>query len=460
MEEFQCSWCNKKFHWKDGHFCFLKGKPDNEYSESDLDELEKLAERLEAATRKQNCTRDDFRHSNPKTQAHDIQLNCSFGNDGNFCTKNIFRVLSKAFSKPPKIVLRTPYLNKLKHHKTTFAGQITNSQILPKTFLHRRILGGIIWDRYHRENLKIRFLEPIRVPAAKENKPSEFIRGREESHLQSISASPTRIERDGNNAEAQKGKKYSKIKSISAKVTKIGNSSTSEIATNSVALLSIVDAEAVSVAGPSGIHTQSHRTCKEKRFVSDVCGKDFSNKYNLKVHHRTHTGETHFVCHACGRRFTRQSNLTRHLRTHTGEKPFACPRCVKKFGQKQHLEDHLRTHTGEKPFACPICGKEFTLKGNLKMHIRTHSGEKPFACHICGMEFTLKGNLKMHIRTHSGEKPFACHICRKAFAQKSNLACHLRTHTGEEPYKCKLCSMDFANQSDRNEHYKRKHGGK
>ncbi|GBM79298.1 hypothetical protein AVEN_14816-1 [Araneus ventricosus] len=91
MEEFQCSWCNRRFHWKDGHFCFLKGKPDNEYSESDLDELEKLAERLEAATRKQDCTRDNFRHSNPKTQAHNIQLNVSFGNDSNFCTKNIFR---------------------------------------------------------------------------------------------------------------------------------------------------------------------------------------------------------------------------------------------------------------------------------------------------------------------------------------------------------------------------------
>ncbi|GBO36163.1 hypothetical protein AVEN_221057-1 [Araneus ventricosus] len=71
MDEFQCAWCSRRFNLKDGHFCFLKGKPDNEYSESDLDELEKLAERLEAATRNQDCTSDDFGPSSPKIRGHD-----------------------------------------------------------------------------------------------------------------------------------------------------------------------------------------------------------------------------------------------------------------------------------------------------------------------------------------------------------------------------------------------------
>ncbi|GBM83649.1 Histone-lysine N-methyltransferase PRDM9 [Araneus ventricosus] len=429
MEEFQCSWCNRRFHRKDGHFCFLKGKPDNEYSESDLDESEKLAVRLEAATRNQGCTSDNFRHSNPKTQAHDIQLNSSSGKDRNFCSKNIFRreqvtsspvspfstqchgsnldvsrsvshvtARQSIFEESPKKFLFEQDETSRGDFCRTDNKQSNPSEQLSSQDSGWRNLGPV--PQMKRNNTS--FGDDTNTCIKKGNRLSEFIRGRKESYLDSISASPTCIEWDGNNAEEQKGKDYSKIKSISAKVTKIGNSSTSEIPTNSVALG--FDADVVSVAGPSGICTHSRTTGKEKCFACDVCGKVFGKK----------------------------SHLHAHERTHTGEKPFACHRCEMKFRQKQHLNDHLRTHTAE----------------------------KPFACHICGKGFTLKCNLKNHIRTHSGEKPFVCHICRKRFAQKPHLDDHLRTHTREKPYKCQLCGMDFANQSDRNEHCKEKHGGK
>ncbi|GBM83657.1 Zinc finger protein ZFP69 [Araneus ventricosus] len=435
MEEFQCSWCNRRFHWKDGHFCFLKGKPDNEYSESDLDELEKLAERLEAATRKQDCTRDNFKHSNPKTQAHDIQLNSSFGNDGYFCTKNIFRFEQVASSPVSPFSTQchgsSLDVSRSVSHVSAQQSIFEASEKTPKNSLFEQdetSQGDVCRTDNKQSNPSEDFssqkdswrynLGPVpqrkfknaifgtdtSTCRKKENKPSEFIRGREESYLDSISASPTCIERDVNNAEAQKGRDYSKIKSISVNVTEIGNSSTSEIATNSAALGSDADAEFVSVAGPSGIRTQSHRTGKENSFACDVCGKVFGKKKLLHAHERTHTGKKPFVCYTCDRRFTQKIDLTRHLRTHSGEKPFACPRCDKKFRQKQHLNDHLRTHTGE--------------------------------------------------------KPFACHICRKGFARKHHLQNHLRIHTGEEPYKCQLCGMDFANQSDCNEHYKGEHGVK
>ncbi|GBM13828.1 Zinc finger protein 287 [Araneus ventricosus] len=407
MDEFQCSWCSRRFYSKDGHFCFLEEKPDNEYSESFIDELEKLAEQLEAATRNQDCTSDDFRFSNPKTQAHDIQPKSSLDSGSNFLTRNIFQG-EQVTSSPATTFITQCHGSRLEisrsdSHVSAQQSIFEASEERPEKslFVAVETSQGHIWrtddiNSKPSESLSSQKesgwcnLRPVQQIKRKNtsfgtdastcrkkgNRPSQFILGKKRSYLDSISASPTCIKRDGNKAEAQETMDYSKIKSISAKVTQIENSSGTEISNNSVAVGSDADTKVVSVAGPSGIHAQSHRTGKEKRFVCEVCGKDFSTKDILKVHHRTHTGE----------------------------KPFACPRCVKKFGQKCHLEVHLRTHTGEKAFACQICGK--------------------------------------------------------GFAQTNNLARHLRTHTGEKPYKCKLCGRDFASQSNCNKHYKRKHGGK
>ncbi|GBN43317.1 Endothelial zinc finger protein induced by tumor necrosis factor alpha [Araneus ventricosus] len=380
MEEFQCSWCSKRFHWKDGHFCFLKGKPDNEYYESDLDELEKLA-------------------------AHDIQLNSSSGNDRNFCSKNIFRgeqvtsspaspfstqchgsnldvsrsvsyvtaqqsIFEVAEESPKKSLFEQDETSRGDFCRTDNIQSNPSEQLSSQKDSGWRNLRPV--PQMKRNNTS--FGDDTNTCIKKGNRPSEFIRGRKESYLYSISASPTCIERGGNNAEAQKGKGYSKIQSISEKVTKIGNSSTSETATNIVALGS--DADVVSVAGPSGIRTQSRRTGKEKCFACDVCGKVFGKKCNLHDHQRTHSGEKPFVCDMCGKRFSHTGDLTKHIRIHTGEKSFSCHRCDKNFRQKHHLELHLRTHTGEKPYKCQLCGMAFANQSDCNEHYKGEHGGK------------------------------------------------------------------------------------
>lgn len=73
------------------------------------------------------------------------------------------------------------------------------------------------------------------------------------------------------------------------------------------------------------------------------------------------------------------------------ERPFVCEICHHAFTQKVNLNMHLRTHTGEKPYQCHLCGKTFRTQGKSTSYLQTVCAQQMFICCMSGQHNALEG---------------------------------------------------------------------
>jgi uncharacterized Zn-finger protein len=98
-----------------------------------------------------------------------------------------------------------------------------------------------------------------------------------------------------------------------------------------------------------GIHMESHERVHEgdesKIVKCTFHGCDYralkpQGLINLKIHMRSHTGETPYKCSHAGCNYSSgtSGNLVRHLRIHSGEKPYKCDLCDYAGARNEHLQ--------------------------------------------------------------------------------------------------------------------------
>ncbi|KAL1460865.1 hypothetical protein WDU94_012804 [Cyamophila willieti] len=184
------------------------------------------------------------------------------------------------------------------------------------------------------------------------------------------------------------------------------------------------------------------------------CPSLFLRFFSLQKHLKSHSGVRPFTCTVCNKSFALREHLTRHSNIHTG-RGYQCNVCGRFMSDKTNLKVHMRNHTGEKKYICEVCGKGFAQWSSHYYHMFTHSESRNFRCSLCEKTFQTPAGLREHKRVHvTSDEKHICETCGNSFSSRKNLLSHVKIHTTERAHKCEYCSATFKRRKYLVQHYK------
>ena len=169
-----------------------------------------------------------------------------------------------------------------------------------------------------------------------------------------------------------------------------------------------------------------------KKYVCEVCNKEFNLKRQLKCHIKTfhEKYEKIIICDMCGKTFSNKDSLKKHRRhIHEGVKDYICNYCSKAFRESHDMKHHIKSvHEGIRDHICDLCGEKFGKGSSLTRHKKTvHENSRDHVCQFCNKAFVESSRLKQHITiVHEGIKKWKCDICERKFGQRSKMNVHIR----------------------------------